>query len=56
MSVRGASSLYDDDLGAANTLEAPDRVGLRPTPTAETSDGLLRLVLPSVSGTAVELA
>jgi len=56
VSVRGASSLYDDDLGAANTLEAPDRVGLRPTPTAEISDGLLRLVLPSVSGTAVELA
>ena len=56
VSVPGASSLYDDDLGAANTLEAPDRVGLRPTPTAEISDGLLRLVLPSVSGTAVELA
>jgi alpha-N-arabinofuranosidase len=55
VSVRGASSLYDDDLGAANTLEEPDRVGLRPTPTAEISDGLLRLVLPAVSWTAVEL-
>jgi len=55
VSVRGASSLYDEDLGAANTLEAPDRVGLRPTPSAEISDGLLRLVLPAVSWTAVEL-
>ena len=55
VSVRDASSLYDDDLAAANTLEAPDRVGLRPTPTAEIADGLLRLVLPPVSWTAVEL-
>jgi len=55
VSVRDASSLYDDDLAAANTLEAPDRVGLRPTPTAELADGLLRLVLPPVSWTAVEL-
>ncbi len=55
VSVRSASSLYDDDLGAANTLDAPDRVGLRSTPTAEISDGTLRLVLPPVSWTAVEL-
>jgi alpha-N-arabinofuranosidase len=55
VSVRSASSLYDDDLDAANTLESPDRVGLRSTPTAETADGLLRLVLPAVSWTAVEL-
>ncbi|HZL02088.1 MAG TPA: alpha-L-arabinofuranosidase C-terminal domain-containing protein [Cellulomonas sp.] len=55
VSVRDASSLYDEDLGAANTLEAPDRVGLRPTPSAEITDGLLRLVLPAVSWTAVEL-
>jgi alpha-N-arabinofuranosidase len=55
VSVRSASSLYDDDLDAANTLDAPNRVGLRSTPTAEISDGLLRLVLPPVSWTAVEL-
>ena len=56
VSVRTATSLYDDDLAAANTLEAPERVGLRPTPTAEITDGLLRLVLPCVSWTAVELS
>jgi alpha-N-arabinofuranosidase len=55
ISVRSASSLYDDDLTAANTLEAPERVGLRPTPTAEATDGTLRIVLPPVSWTAVEL-
>jgi alpha-N-arabinofuranosidase len=55
VSVRSASSLYDDDLAAANTLDAPDRVSLRPTPTAEITDGILRLVLPPVSWTAVEL-
>ena len=55
VSVRSASSLYDDDLSAANTLEAPDRVGLRPTPTAGITDGTLRIVLPPVSWTAVEL-
>ena len=56
VSVRSASSLYDDDLAAANTLEAPERVSLRPTPTVEVTDGTLRIVLPPVSWTAVELA
>ena len=55
VSVRTASSMYDEDLGATNTLAHPDRVGLRPTPSAEITDGLLRLVLPAVSWTAVEL-
>jgi alpha-N-arabinofuranosidase len=55
VSVTSASSLYDEDMDAANTLEEPYRVGLRPTPTAEITDGHLRLVLPPVSWTAVEL-
>lgn len=56
VSVRSASSLYDEDRGAANTLAAPGRVGLKPTPTAEVSDGTVRLVLPPVSWTAVQLS
>ena len=55
VSVLSASSLHDDDHSAANTLEEPERVGLRPTATAEVVDGTLRLVLPPVSWTAVEL-
>lgn len=56
VSVRSAMSMYDEDLLAANTLGNQDRVQLRPTPTADISDGHLRLVLPKVSWTAVELA
>ena len=47
--------LHDDDLYAANTLEDPERVGVR---EAEASvDGeLLSLALPAVSWTAIRLA
>ena len=55
VAVRSASSLYDADTAAANTFDAPDRVGLRSTPTAEIADGRLRLVLPPVCWTAVDL-
>ena len=55
VSVQAASSLYDEDIHAANTLEDQARVGLRPTPTATIEDGHLRLVLPPVSWTAVTL-
>ncbi len=56
VSARSAQSLYDEDLRAANTLADQNRVSLRPTPTAAIEDGRLRLVLPPVSWTAVELA
>jgi alpha-N-arabinofuranosidase len=55
ISVQSASSIFDDDIHAANTLADRERVGLRPTPTAAIEDGHLRLVLPPVSWTAVEL-
>lgn len=54
--VRSASSLYDDDLCAANTLENPDRVGLRSNQTAKISDGILKITLPPVSWTAIDLS
>jgi alpha-N-arabinofuranosidase len=47
--------MYDEDIHAANTLENRERVALKPTPTAVIEDGRLRLVLPKVSWTAVEL-
>ena len=55
VSVQSASSIFDDDIHAANTLADRERVGLRPTPTADIEEGHLRLVLPPVSWTAVEL-
>jgi alpha-N-arabinofuranosidase len=55
VSVQSASSMYDEDIHAANTLADRERVGLRPTPTAAIEDGHLRLVLPPVSWTAVQL-
>ena len=56
VTVRSASSLFDDDIHAANTLQDQERVALRPTPTAVVENARLRLVLPKVSWTAVELA
>ncbi|MHB1009326.1 MAG: arabinosylfuranosidase ArfA [Propionibacteriaceae bacterium] len=53
--VASAQSLYDEDLHAANTLDDQERVSLRPTPTCELAGGRLRLTLPPVSWTAVEL-
>ncbi|GMA90192.1 hypothetical protein GCM10025869_07210 [Homoserinibacter gongjuensis] len=55
VSLVSAESLYDDDIHAANTLSAPDRVRLRPNETARLADGELRVILPPVSWTAVTL-
>jgi alpha-L-arabinofuranosidase len=56
LTVASAQTLYDEDLGAANTLADQERVALRPAPTCELAHGRLRLVLPPVSWTAVELS
>jgi alpha-N-arabinofuranosidase len=55
VSLVSAESLHDDDIHAANTLSAPDRVRLRPNETARLADGELRITLPPVSWTAVTL-
>lgn len=47
--------LHDDDLYAANSLEHPERVGVRPLDDARVSDGILSLRLPAVSWAAVRL-
>jgi alpha-N-arabinofuranosidase len=56
MGIRTAQSLWDDDVHATNTVERPDRVGLRPTPVATMDGGRLHLELPPVSWTAVAVA
>ena len=50
-----ARSLHDDDIHAANTLAAPDRVQLSDNTTAELRDGKVVVILPPVSWTAVTL-
>jgi alpha-N-arabinofuranosidase len=47
--------LQDDDIYAANTLEDPERVGVRSLDGAEIVDGTLVLTLPPVSWTAISL-
>lgn len=47
--------LQDDDIYAANTLEDPERVGVRSLDGAEIVDGTLVLILPPVSWTAISL-
>lgn len=47
--------LHEDDLYAANTLEAPERVGVRPA-VAAVAAGTLTVTLPAVSWAAVRLA
>ncbi|MDR6689238.1 alpha-N-arabinofuranosidase [Microbacterium sp. 1154] len=46
--------LHDDDLGAANTLDDPERVRPQPVDT-RLADGILHLVLPPVAWAAVAL-
>lgn len=47
--------LADDDIYAANTLEQPERVGVRQS-DAVVQDGVLRVTMPAVSWVAVRLA
>ena len=54
--VRESVSLFDDDVYARNTLEAPDRVRLRTNATATLRAGVLTVELPPVSWTAISLA
>jgi alpha-N-arabinofuranosidase len=49
-------AVWDDDLTAANTLAAPDRVQARTNGSARLDDGRLRVELPPVSWTALHLA
>jgi alpha-N-arabinofuranosidase len=53
--VREALTLADDDRGARNTAEQPDRVVPRPNATAELVDGRLRVQLPPVSWSLLRL-
>lgn len=48
--------LHDDDLYAANSLEEPERVGVRPLEDARVTGGILSLSLPAVSWAAIRLA
>lgn len=53
--VVDAQTLHDDDIHAKNTLDAQERVRLKPNTSHSISDGTLRIVLPPVSWTAVSL-
>ena len=55
ITVLDAQTLADDDVYAKNTLDEPERVGLRANDSAELAEGQLTLVLPAVSWTAVSL-
>jgi alpha-N-arabinofuranosidase len=55
ITVLDAQTLSDDDVYAKNTLDEPERVGLRANDSAELAEGQLTLVLPAVSWTAVSL-
>ena len=53
--ITSADTLWDEDIHATNTMQDPERVGLRPNTSARIADGALRLTLPPVSWTAVSL-
>ncbi|WP_457100644.1 arabinosylfuranosidase ArfA [Microbacterium sp. P5_E9] len=55
LSVREALSLWDDDRSAANTLEHPERVGLKANESAVLDGNRLTVTLPPVSWTAISL-
>ncbi len=55
VAVIDAQSLYDSDMHAANTLQQPERVGLKPNESHSIGDGSLTISLPPVSWTAVTL-
>ena len=51
-----AVSLHDDDVYAKNTLQCPDRVGLKRTESVLLEEGILTVTLPPVSWTALALS
>lgn len=55
VSVVSAQTLHDDDIHARNTLEDPERVGLKENTSASVVGGAVSITLPSVSWTAVTL-
>ena len=55
LSVQEAVSLWDDDRSAANTLENPERVGLKANESAVLDGNRLTVTLPPVSWTAISL-
>lgn len=54
LSVARATTLRDDDLEAANTKDAPDRIAPAPLPGVEVSGGV-RVVLPPASWNVIRL-
>ncbi|MGM1029062.1 MAG: alpha-N-arabinofuranosidase [Actinomycetota bacterium] len=48
--------LHEDDMYAANTLDDPERVGVRPLDGARVAEGVLHLQLPAVSWAAIRLS
>jgi len=55
LSLISAESLFDSDIHAANTLSAPERVGMQQNTSAKLVEGVLKIDLPPVSWTAVAL-
>jgi len=54
--VLGAETLSDDDVTATNTLENPNRVGMRSNSTPVVAGDEVTITLPPVSWTALSLA
>jgi len=50
-----ATSLFDDDIHAANTLDHQDRVVPKPNASAQVGDGFVTVTLPPVSWTVLTL-
>lgn len=51
-----AVSMHDDDVYAKNTLQRPDRVGVKRTDSVSLEEGILTVTLPPVSWTALALS
>jgi len=56
LQVSESHLLHDDDIYAANSLEDPERVGVRAIDAVAVADGSLSLTLPPVAWAAVRLS
>jgi alpha-L-arabinofuranosidase len=56
LTVIESVSLWDEDRNAKNTLEDPERVGLKTNDSAVIDGGRLTVTLPPVSWTAISLS
>ncbi|MBB4141145.1 alpha-N-arabinofuranosidase [Microbacterium invictum] len=54
--IAEATTLWDEDVYARNTLEDQERVGLKPLEGASLADGVLTVTLPPVSWSAIALS